>query len=263
MQCALHCKHGVKYSAHPPVYIMWTVVPAICNVYTSPHIQALIFNWTYLRWYWRYVHNSMRPTLQSLCQIQRTPSILRYVNCGLEHIQYTYSSTYSGFNIQLNVSTPLLEIYQQLNVRYTANLVTNTAHNLQFTLCELWSRPYTKYFPHRIFRLQYSAEGSSPAIGGISTIHWALYCNLGAKYSARTPVYAMCTVVPDIYNAITVTYIQVSTFRWTYLRCYSWYLNNTMRVKLQFWSHRYRTPSSLSYVNCGSEIYNAITAPHI
>jgi hypothetical protein len=46
--------------------------------------------------------------------------------------------------------------------------------------------------------LQYSAVGIGAAIGDITTIQCALYCNLGAKYSARSPVYAMSTVVLDI-----------------------------------------------------------------
>jgi hypothetical protein len=50
---------------------------------------------------------------------------------------------------------------------------------------------YTKYLQLRIFSPQYSAEGSTPAIGGISTIECALYCKLGAKCSAHPPVYAM------------------------------------------------------------------------
>jgi hypothetical protein len=53
IQCALYCKLVNKYSAHPPVYAMWTVVPVIYNVITAPHIQASIFDWTYLRYYWR------------------------------------------------------------------------------------------------------------------------------------------------------------------------------------------------------------------
>jgi hypothetical protein len=38
IQCSLYCKLGAKYSAHPPVYAMSTVVPAICKVLTAPHI---------------------------------------------------------------------------------------------------------------------------------------------------------------------------------------------------------------------------------
>jgi hypothetical protein len=70
--------------------------------------------------------------LQPWCQIQGTSCRLRYLDCGSGHIQCTYSPTYAGFNIQLNVSPPLLEIYRQFNVRYTANMVPNTAHILQF-----------------------------------------------------------------------------------------------------------------------------------
>jgi hypothetical protein len=38
IQCELYCKHVAKYSAHPPDYDMWTVVPAIYKVLTAPHI---------------------------------------------------------------------------------------------------------------------------------------------------------------------------------------------------------------------------------
>jgi hypothetical protein len=101
IQCALCCKLDDKYSAHLQVYAVWTVVPPICNVVTALHIQALIFNWIYLCCYWRYVNNSVRLILQTWCQIQRTTSSLRYLNCGPGHIQCTYSSEYLGFNIQL------------------------------------------------------------------------------------------------------------------------------------------------------------------
>jgi hypothetical protein len=130
IQCALYCKRGAKYSAHPPVYIMSTVVPVI--------------------------------------------------------YQCSYSSAYSGLNIQLNISALLLEISRICNARHTANLVPNTAHTLLFALCELWSRPYTTKWQHRILSLQYSTERICAAIGEISTIQWALYCNLGTKSAHPT-----------------------------------------------------------------------------
>jgi hypothetical protein len=126
-----------------PVYAIWTVVPDIYSVITVPHIEASIFNWTYLHRYWRHVSNSIRLILQTLCQIRRTSSWLRYLNCGPGHKRCNYSSTYSGFNIQLDVSALQLEICRECNVRYIANMVPNKAHILQITLCELWSRPYT------------------------------------------------------------------------------------------------------------------------
>jgi hypothetical protein len=113
------------------------------------------------------------------------------VNCGPDHIQCNCSSAYSGFNIQLNVSALLLEIIGHLDARYTANLVPSTAHIIQFTLCEVWSRPYTMLLQHLLCRLQYSADRISVAIGDMSKIQCALYCKPGAKYRVHAPVYAM------------------------------------------------------------------------
>jgi hypothetical protein len=81
--------------------------------------------------------------------------------------------------------------------------------------------------------LQYSADGICAAIGDISTIQWALYCNLRAKYSAHPPVYAMWTVVPAIYNEMTTPDIQAKIFNWTYL-LFNWiYADISMRITLQ------------------------------
>jgi hypothetical protein len=132
------------------------------------------------------------------------------VNCG--RIQITYRSACGDFSIQLKVSALLLEICLYLDARYTANVVSNIAHILRFTLCELWSRTYTMYLLLSIFRLQYSTERICAAIGDISTIQGALYCKLGAKYSAHPPAYGMGIVVPGIYNVITAQYIQASIF---------------------------------------------------
>jgi hypothetical protein len=170
---------------------MWIVDPVIYNEIRAPHIQAPLFNSTYLRCNWRYLDNSMPVILQTWCQIQRTSFSLRYVNCGPDHIQCNYSSSYLGYNIQLNVSPLLLEISRQFNALYTAKLMPNKAHMLQFTLCELWSRTYTMYLQLRIFRLQYSTERICVAIEDMSTIQCALYCNFDIKYSTHPPVYAM------------------------------------------------------------------------
>jgi hypothetical protein len=153
-RCALYCKFGAIYSAHKPVYSMWTVFPGIYSVVIAPYIKASIFNWTYLCCNWRYLDNSTRVVLQAWCQIQHISSSLHYVNCGPGHMQCSYSSAYSGLNIQLNLPALLLEICRQFNAPYTANMVPNTAHILRFTLCELWSRSYRMYLQLRIFRRQ-------------------------------------------------------------------------------------------------------------
>jgi hypothetical protein len=129
--------------------------------------------------------------------------------------------------------------------------VPNTAHILQFTLCDLWSRPYTKYFQHRIFRLQYSAEGSSPSILGISRIQWALYCKLDANYSALPLAFAMWTEVPHVYNVFTAPRIQSWIFDWTYLRCCWRYADICIHVIPQILCQIQSPSSGLRYVNCG------------
>jgi hypothetical protein len=87
---ARYTANMVPNTAHIlPVYAMWTVVPAIYKVFTAPHSQATIFNWTYPRCYWRYLDNSMLVILQTWCQIQRTTSCLRYLNCGRGYIRCT------------------------------------------------------------------------------------------------------------------------------------------------------------------------------
>jgi hypothetical protein len=145
--------------------------------------------------------------LQTWWQLQRTSSSFRYVISGSAHIQCIYSSAYSILNIRQNVSALLLEICRYLHAWYTANFVSNTEPILRFALCELWSRSYTMHLQLRIFRLQYSAEGSSQAIRGMWPLQWALYCKLGAKYSTHPPAFAMWTVVPVIYNAFTAPHI--------------------------------------------------------
>jgi hypothetical protein len=193
----------------------------------------------------------MRVTLLTWWKIQHTSTRLRYLDCGPGHIQCNYCSTYLSFNSLLNVSPPLLEIYRQFNVRYTANMVRNTEHILQLSLCELWSRSYTMHLQLRIFKLQYSAVGICAAIVHITSIQCALYCKHWAKCSAYPPVYAMRTVVPDKYNAFTAPHIQNSVFIWTYLRCNWRYLDNSIVVILQTWCQIQRTSSGLRYVNCG------------
>jgi hypothetical protein len=131
------------------------------------------------------------------------------------------------------------------------NVVPNTAHILQFPLCEPCSRPYTMYLQLGIFRHQYSAVVNCAVIVEITSIQCAVYCKLGVKYSAHPPVYAMCTVVPAIYKVFTAPHIQTTIFIWTYLPCYWRYLDNSLRVILQTWCQLQRTSSSLRCVICG------------
>jgi hypothetical protein len=130
------------------------------------------------------------------------------------------------------------------------NLGANTAHSLQFTPCELWSRPYTMYLQLRIFRLQYSTERICAAIGDISTIQCALLCKHWVQHSVHHPVYVMCTVVPDMYKVFAAPHSQATIFNWTWLRCNYRYADIWMRDILQSGCRIQRTSSSLRNVYC-------------
>jgi hypothetical protein len=193
----------------------------------------------------------MSAILHAWCQLQCTSSSLRYVDCGPGHIECIYSSAYSDFNIHLNVSVLLLEISRQYNERLIAYFEPNTEHILPFPLCELSTRPHTRYLQLRIFSLQYFTEPTSAAIGDLPIFGCPLYCKLWAKYSAYPPVYAMWTVVPAIYKVFTAPHIWASIFSCRYHRCYCRYHIISMSVILQTWCQIQRTTSSLRYVNCG------------
>jgi hypothetical protein len=168
------------------------------NVYCGPGHKQSIYSSAYS------VHNIQLNVSALLLEISRkfnvrytanlvpnTAHILQFTLCELwsGHIQSTYSSAYSGHNIQLNVSALLLEISRQFNARYTANIEPNTAYIIQFAQCVLWSREYAMHLQLRIFRLQYSSERICAAIADISRMLRATYCKPEANCSAHPPVY--------------------------------------------------------------------------
>jgi hypothetical protein len=152
----------------------------------------------------------MRVILLTWCQIQRRSPSFRCVNCGPR--TYTMHLQFLILRPQYSTAGMLLQIFRHIDARYTANLGSNTAHILQFTLYELWFRTYTMHLQLNIFRLQYSFERICAAIGDISTTQCALYSKLCAKYSSHPTVYAVGTVAPDIYNVITAPHMEASIF---------------------------------------------------
>jgi hypothetical protein len=107
------------------------------------------------------------------------------------------------------------------------------------------------YLQLRIFNPEYSTERICAAVLDMPIFACIIYCKFCAKYRDHPQVFAIWTVVPDIYNASTAPHIQASMFIWTYLRCYWRYLDNSMLVILQTWGQIQRTSSGLRYVNCG------------
>jgi hypothetical protein len=100
-----------------------------------------------------------------------------------------------------------------------------------------------------MFRLQYSIESISAAIGGSSTNRCALYSILAVKYWAQYPVYAMPHLVSVKSNLITVLDILASIFNWTYLRCYWWRVDKSKRVIRHIFWQIQGTSAGLRYVN--------------
>jgi hypothetical protein len=141
IQWALYCNRGAKYCACSPVYAVncrpGHIQCNYCYVYSGFNIQviqsALLLEIS------RYLD---APYTENL--VSNTAHILHFTLWELwpRDIQCNNSSAYSGFNIQVKVSALILDIYRQFNVRYTAHMVPNTAHILQFTRFELWSRTY-------------------------------------------------------------------------------------------------------------------------
>jgi hypothetical protein len=110
------------------------------NVTADLVIEASVINWTYFRCNCRNVDNSMLAILHLCSQMQPKSSCLRYVIAGPSQIQCNYSSSYAGFNIQLNVSPMRVVVYRQIDACYSPYLMPNTGHNMRCTLCQIWYR---------------------------------------------------------------------------------------------------------------------------
>jgi hypothetical protein len=128
---------------------------------------------------------------------------------------------------------------------------------------ELWFRQYTKYLQLLIVRPRFSTIRICAAIGDIPTLRCALYCKLGAKYRAHRRVYAVCTVVPDIYKVFTAPHIYASIFSYRYLRSYCRYHINSMRVILKHSAKYSAHPPVSAMWTVDPAICKVFTAPHI
>jgi DUF971 family protein len=113
-------------------------VPDIRNVFTAHHIQASIFNWTYLRCYCRHLDYSMSVLLLDWCQMQCTAPSLRDVNCG-PAIYNVITATHIQASIFNWTHLRCYCRYFDISMRV---VVPNTAYVLQFTLFGLRTQTY-------------------------------------------------------------------------------------------------------------------------
>jgi hypothetical protein len=126
-RCVLYFTFSANYRAQYPVYAMPTLAPVKSNIITVLLMQASTFNWTYLRCDWWFIDKSMRAILHIYCRMQPNSTRLRNVKSGPTQIQCNYSSSYTGFNIQLNISPTRLVVYRHIYARYTPHLLPNAA----------------------------------------------------------------------------------------------------------------------------------------
>jgi hypothetical protein len=209
MRWALYSTFAAKYREDQPICASSPLEPVKSSVIAVLHIQASIFNWTYLRCYSRYVDNSTLVTHYICCQMDCSASGLCYVNCGgPSQIQRKYCIADSFLNIQINVYPLLLVICRHVGARYTPKLLPHRARILLYALCQLWSQSHPIYLQFFLCRLQYSIERISAAIGGLSTNLWALY-------STYTPItghicpFALC----QLWSLSNTVQLQICIFR--------------------------------------------------
>jgi hypothetical protein len=124
MRDMLHisCKMQPKSSR----YATSSLVAVKFNIVTVLLMQASISHWMCIRCDWWFIDKSTRVILHICCQMQPNSSRYGYVNTGASQIQYSYSSSFAGFNIQLNVSPIRFVVYRQIDACYTPYLLPIT-----------------------------------------------------------------------------------------------------------------------------------------
>jgi hypothetical protein len=188
---------SIQFTVSPLLLLVWQQFDAQCTPHLLPNTGHLHL---------------------SLCQL------------GSRQIQYYCSTTYPGFNIQLNVSPFPLKTCQQYHARYAPHLLTNTAHLLLFTFCQLGLRTSPMLLQYCTFCIKYSIERISVSIPDVATIRCALYLTFAVKYSAHQLVCAMSSVCPVKSSVTAVLEILQEIFNWRYL-CFHWrHVENSMRV---------------------------------
>ena len=168
----------------PPVCHTSTLGGDKSSAFAVLHIRASIFNCTYLRNYWWYDDDSVRVITHICCQIQRSSCSLRYFSTDSGQNQCNYCSGNSSLTILFKASPLLLVMCRQFDARYIPHMLPSTEHDIQFALCHVWSRSNPAYLYFCIFRIQYSIELFSAAIGDISEFRRALCSMLSNTWRA-------------------------------------------------------------------------------
>jgi hypothetical protein len=180
------------------------------NIFTVPHVEAPIFNWTYLRCDWWCIDKSMRVIHNirfTLCQLwcQSNTILLLFLIFRLQYlIERIYDDVgemstivcvlYSTFTAKCSLNPPdyaMLTLVPGKPNKITVLLMQASIFNWTYLWCDCW----------------------------FITIQCALYSTSAAKVSRIPRDYAMLTLFLVKPNNVTVLLVQASIFNWTYLRC--------------------------------------------
>jgi hypothetical protein len=237
--------------------------PEIYNAITAPPIQASIYKWKYLLWYWIYIDNSMCVIWHTWCQHSAHQSVYAawtvvpdiYNVVTSPHVQssvFNWTSLRSNWRHLYNSMRVIVQTWSQIQL---------TSSRLRYVNCGPGHIQWNDNTAYSGFNIQLNV---SKLLLKTSGKFKERHTSNIVPHTTHIIQFTLCEpVVSTIYNVVTVTYIHASIFKWTCLRCYWRYSDISMRVMLQIWCQIQPTSSSLRYVNCGHEIYNAITVPHI
>ena len=89
------------------------------------------------------------------------------------------------------------------------------------------------YFQFCIFKNEYPSDRISAAIIDTLMIRCDFHSRHAAKYVERHLVFSTSTLSWVKTSVVPILHIQSWIFIWTYLRCYCWYVDNSMRFSLR------------------------------
>jgi hypothetical protein len=112
--------------------------------------------------------------------------IIRFTLCGLWSRTYTMDFQLHIFRLQFSMERIYAAIQDNRTLQCPLYCKFGAKYSEHHPVYPMWTVVPDIYnvITARIFRLQYSAVGNCAAIVDINTIQCALYCYLGAKYSA-------------------------------------------------------------------------------
>jgi hypothetical protein len=159
---------------------MWTVVPAIYNAFTAPHIQC--FNIQVNVSALQLQISRQLNACYTINLVPNTAHILRFTLYELWSRTYTMHFQLHIFRLQDSIERICTAIRDNRTLRCPLYSKFGAKYSAHHPVYPMWTVVPDIYYviTAGVFRHQYSADRICSAIGDISRILWALYCKLGA-----------------------------------------------------------------------------------